>query len=234
MSAHQRHCPSCHGVMSPSEFVNHVDMPFTIDICWPCHLIWFDHLESTALSPASVIDLFRRIHTHRDDNRNIVSLQGACPVCESKLLQTNDIGRGGRFTYHRCPQQHGRLISFAQFLREKNFVRTLKDQERKALSATVRQIRCSSCGAGVDIAHDAACKHCGAPVSVLDEQAVAKALTEFDARANRQRDAAQQNVPQPTGYVPSPAPWQPPESNGLAVADLIVTELAAILAATLN
>jgi Zn-finger nucleic acid-binding protein len=230
-----RACPSCATSMTATTFTDHMGASFNIDICWPCHLIWFDHLESTALSPKSVIELFRRIHEHRSDIRNIVSQQGACPVCKDSLKPTSDISRGGRFTYQRCQKGHGRLISFAQFLREKNFVRPLTDAERQGLCATVRQVRCSSCGAGVDIAHDAACKHCGAPVSVLDERAVAKALEDFDAKANRPRTAATTESAHTTSSPYSPRPSDFADDNTSAgLTDLLVAGLAAIVSITLS
>ncbi len=231
-------CPSCAATMTVTPFVTHLGTPVEIDVCWPCHLIWFDHLESASLSPQSVIDLFRRIHSHRSDSRNIVSLTGKCPACRDTLINTNDVTRSGRFSYYRCPQGHGRLISFLQFLREKNFVRTLTAPELAALSAKVKQIRCSSCGAGVDIEHDSSCTHCGAPVSVLDENAVAKALTDLDAKVR--------HLPTPLDNSSSVS-YQPKQSvpvdNGLPsmdistgseLTDLLLTGLAAIIAASLD
>ena len=160
----------------------HIGLPVVIDVCWPCHLIWFDHQESTSLSPGSVIDLFKRIHAAREAARNLVGMQVACPVCASNLNSTSDLAQGGRFSYHRCPNGHGRLIAFTQFLREKNFIRSLQAHEIKALSVTVKQVRCSSCGAPINIENDPACTHCGAPVAVLDEAAVEKALGALHAR----------------------------------------------------
>ena len=46
----------------------------------------------------------------------------------------------------------------------------------------VKQIRCSSCGGPISLETDAACKHCGAAISVLDEGAVEKALSVLHAR----------------------------------------------------
>ncbi len=225
-------CPSCVAACSSAVFTTHLNTPVEIDICWPCHLIWFDHLESTSLSPQSVIDLFRRIHAHRDDQRNIVSLAPRCPISREKLLLTNDIGRGGRFSYYRSPKGHGRLISFVQFLREKSFIRTLNDHEIESLSATVKQIRCSSCGAGINIEVDHVCTHCGSPISVLDEKAVAKALADLDAKANRPRHVPSTTPTYTPSYQSREAPWQEPSSSGIT--DLVLTGLAAILAASLS
>ena len=160
----------------------HIGLPVSIDACWPCHLIWFDQLESTSLAPGSVIELFRRIHAQRSAARNLVGMQVACPTCSAGLLSTSDLARGGRFSYYRCPNEHGRLIAFTQFLREKNFIRSLQAHEIRALSVTIKQIRCSSCGGPVNIENDSSCTHCGAPVAVLDEAAVEKALGALSAR----------------------------------------------------
>jgi hypothetical protein len=37
--------------------------------------------------------------------------------------------KAGRFSYWRCPDEHGRLTPFFQFLREKQFVRSLTPAE---------------------------------------------------------------------------------------------------------
>lgn len=172
-------CPSCKVVMEKITLANHTGQPLHIDACWPCHLIWFDHLESSALAPSSVIELFRRIHAKRDAARNPVSLNMRCVVCADRLVLTNDIQKAGRFTYHRCSAGHGRVSSVAQFLREKRFVRTLSTEEVKALAVKVQQVKCSSCGGPIDLHRDTACTHCGAAIAVLDAEAVEKALTDL-------------------------------------------------------
>jgi hypothetical protein len=154
----------------------HLGMPVSIDACWPCQLIWFDQLESTSLSPGSVIELFKRIHAVRDVPRHLVRMQTQCPICSTALLNTSDIAKGGRFAYSRCGSGHGRLIAFTQFLREKNFIRSLQPHEIATLSVKVKQIRCSSCGGSINLENDKACVHCGSAISVLDEAAVEKAL----------------------------------------------------------
>jgi len=52
------------------------------------------------------------------------------------------------------------------------------------LRATVKQVRCSSCGAPIDIERDAACGYCRAPLAILDADAVQRTLDEL---ASRQR-----------------------------------------------
>lgn len=162
--------------------VSHIGTPVEIDVCWPCRVIWFDHLESASLSADSVIELFKRIHAARDGDRNLLKNLVGCPVCATTLKNTSDLAKGGRFTYSRCENGHGRLISFTQFLREKSFIRSLQPHEISALSVRVKQIRCSSCGGPINLENDSVCKHCGAAISVLDEVAVEKALVALQAK----------------------------------------------------
>ena len=226
---------------------NHIGLPVKIDICNPCHLIWFDHQESVSLSAGSVIDMFKRIHAARDAARNLVGMQPACPICSTKLNSTSDLARGGRFTYHRCASRHGRLIAFTQFLREKNFIRSLQAHEIKALAVTVKQVRCSSCGAGVNIEKDSSCTHCGSPVSVLDEAAVEKALSALHAKEAQRTtfDPAKMGEaltmrPPPRGRKMSAAgtpiivAWADNVSVGAGLADLVEIGIGAALAAWLE
>jgi hypothetical protein len=155
---------------------SHIGTPVEIDACWPCHVIWFDNMESASLSPGSVIELFRRIHGARDGGRNLLKMVVDCPQCTTSLKHTSDLAKGGRFSYSRCANGHGRLISFTQFLREKNFIRSLQPHEISSLAIKIKQIRCSSCGGPISLESDKACTHCGAAISVLDETAVENAL----------------------------------------------------------
>ena len=167
-----------------------------IDICWDCHAFWFDRLESAQLAPAAVVELFRLIHEHRDRPARPLAEQMACPACAGPLNFTHDLQRTNRINYYRCARSHGRLTTFLQFLREKQFVRSLSPTEIERLRATVKQVRCSGCGAPVDVAKDAACSFCRAPLSILDPNAVNDALAKWQgasasavAVANRKPDA---------------------------------------------
>ena len=224
----------------------HLGLPVVIDACWPCHLIWFDHQESVSLSPRSVIDLFKRIHAARDAERNLVGMRLACPICSVNLISTSDLARGGRFSYDRCPNDHGRLIAFTQFLREKNFIRSLQAHEIRALSVTVKQVRCSSCGAPINIENDASCTHCGAPVAVLDEAAVEKALSALQASEARRPtwDPARMNqgltaLPpaargQPVSGRPMHDIWADNVNSSSGLADLVEIGISAALSAWLD
>lgn len=179
-------CGSCHDNMHVLTLRSHLNVAVDIDVCWHCHLIWFDHMESTSLSPGSVIDLFRQIHNARNEARQMVALHSECPKCNTTLRPASDITKSGKFSFFRCEKGHGRLISFSQFLREKHFVRTLQPKEIASLAIKIKQIRCSSCGGPIDLTKDSACTHCAAPIAALDEGAVEKALITLDDK-ERQR-----------------------------------------------
>ena len=92
--------------------------------------------------------------------------------------------RNTRFEYLRCPNNHGRLITFFEFLKEKDFVRPLTAPQLAELRQTVQFLNCSNCGAPVDLAKASACGHCRSPLSMLD-LSQAEALIEQLQRADR-------------------------------------------------
>lgn len=163
--------------MHKRRFERNVHGEVILDLCFHCHGIWFDEFESVQITPGGVVELFRLIHEHRDEQRLPLRDVLQCPRCDERLLHGLDVSKhGGRFNYHRCLQKHGRFTTFAQLMIEKGFVRQLTAAEIDDLASKVGTIRCTGCGAPVDIRHDHACRHCRAPISILDPQAVDKAL----------------------------------------------------------
>src|SRR4029077_14713329 len=120
--------------------------------------------------------------------------------CASPLRVTQDLSVHGRFVYFRCEFGHGRFTPFVQFLREKNFLRTVPPEELARLRSLVRVIRCASCGAPVDLTRDTACGYCHSPITILDPESVARTLRELDAAA-----AARSRITAPQGAAESVA-----------------------------
>jgi hypothetical protein len=137
------------------------------------------------LAPASVIELFKMIHGHRDEQRLPLANALSCPRCNERLIASQDRVKSGLFNYLRCLQQHGRFITFAQFMIEKGFVRQLTGAEISQLKERIGVVRCTGCGAPVDIRQDSACSHCRAPIAILDPQAVEAALAGYQQDAMR-------------------------------------------------
>jgi hypothetical protein len=164
-----------------------------IDSCPRCRLFWFDQRESIGLSPRAVLELFEyigRTSPHDADPPMPLASRFSCPRCQMALQPTRDLQRTTHFTYWRCDWNHGRLITYNQFLREKNFVREPSPAELARLRATVRQVSCSQCGGPINLASDTGCSHCGSPIALIDPDSIAKAIDELSVANNRLHPSA--------------------------------------------
>ncbi len=142
----------------------------TIDLCEPCQAIWFDPRENLQLTPGATLMLFRIIGEHVARPQAIESDTAKCPHCKARLRRTQDMQRATRFEYFRCPHDHGRLTTFFDFLKEKDFVRPLTPAQVAELRRNVQVVNCSNCGGSIDLARTSDCEHCGSPLSMLDMQ----------------------------------------------------------------
>jgi hypothetical protein len=149
---------------------SHLGRPIAIDLCLQCHAFWFDARESLRLSPGSTLKLFRVIGdaTSAGSARPAAATAASCPRCGTRLRRTRDMQRSTRFEYFSCPNGHGRLTTFFNFLREKNFIKPLSPAQIAELRRTVQTTQCANCGAPIDLARGTACTHCGSPLSMLD------------------------------------------------------------------
>ena len=154
--------------MKTLTLAGHYGRSVTVDLCETCQAFWFDGIESLQLEPASVLELFRVVGEAGGVARAPLSDDARCPRCEVQLVRTFDQQRQSKFEYRRCPSGHGRLTSFFNFLREKDFIRPLSAAQIEELRRNLRSINCSNCGAPVDLVKGTACAHCGSPLSMLD------------------------------------------------------------------
>jgi hypothetical protein len=145
----------------------HQARPVAIDLCAECHAFWFDKYESLQLAPGSTLRLLKIIGERTTPGPSQFA-DARCPRCSAGLKQTQDMQRNTRFSYLRCPSDHGRFIRFFEFLREKNFIRPLSQQQLEELRHEVQTVNCSNCGAPIDLAAGSVCAHCKSPVSMLD------------------------------------------------------------------
>ncbi len=182
-------CPSCRQRLDAQTFTGNYGTPVPIDLCYACHSLWFDSHENLRLSPKAILHLFRIIHEKQAEPRHSLPDRMFCPRCAGQMVLTNDRQRNTQFHYFACERGHGRFITFFQFLREKNFVRSLDPKEVAKLKAHVTTLNCSNCGAAVDIDKTSHCTYCRTPISMLDLQQVEKNLQDL-----RQKDEKQQAV----------------------------------------
>ena len=178
-------CPGCRNPMQALELERRPAGTLVVDLCELCQALWFDPMESPQLSPQATLELFRAINDARPDVRTTLPQHMLCPRCDSPLAQTQDLQHTTRFSYYRCPRGHGRLTPFFQFLREKNFIRPIPREELERLKSLVRIIRCSSCGAPIDLAKSTACEFCRAPIAILDPEAASLAVRELTTAGAR-------------------------------------------------
>lgn len=182
--------------MQVHRFPSNMGDTLHLDICFACQGMWFDRHENLKLSPAAVVELFRLLHEHRADQHQPLGTRMACPRCVRPLEKGFDVVRSGRYMIYRCPQQHGRFSSFSSFMVEKGFVRHMTRPEIVDLAQRVGAIYCTSCGAPVDIRKDPACPHCRAAFSLIDPQAVVRAMQGY-AQASVQAQQRQAAPPSP-------------------------------------
>ena len=167
--------------------------PVDLDLCFACQGLWFDPTENTRLAPASVLRLFEQLHVHAGQAHRPLSGRLHCPRCPQELVKGFDVAQGGRYVTYRCPARHGRFSTFGSFMVEKGFVRHLNDSEIDTLAQRVGTIACTQCGGTVDIRNEHACPWCGSAISLLDPEAVARALQRYgavmqEAKARRSPD----------------------------------------------
>ena len=180
--------------MQPQTLVGHMERQIEIDLCDPCQSIWFDARENLQLTPGATLMMFRIIGEHvartAPQDRDIAK----CPRCKAQLRRTQDRQRTTRFEYFRCPNEHGRLTTFFDFLKEKDFIKPLTTQQIAELRKNVQMINCSNCGAPIDLAKHSECGHCGSPLSMLDMRQAEKLIAQLqdaeDARVNKSIDPA--------------------------------------------
>jgi DNA-directed RNA polymerase subunit RPC12/RpoP len=204
--------------MQEHRFDGAVARALIIDLCEPCQSFWFDGRESLQLTPAATLALFRIIGERAARPVLREADVAKCPRCNSRLRRTHDLQRATRFEYFKCPNEHGRLISFFEFLKEKNFITPLTPKQIAELRQHVQMINCSNCGAPIDLATGAACPHCRSPLSMLDMtqaervveqlrradrtgQPVDPALPLALARARAETDAAFAGLPEQSAWL---------------------------------
>lgn len=183
----------------------HLGATVQVDSCRACQAFWFDRYESLQLSPRATLKLFRLIGEAAAKGRPPHWAQATCPHCGIRLLRTHDLQRNTPFEYWRCGRGHGRLISFYNFLREKDFIRPLSPAQMAELKRRLDSINCSNCGAPIDLATHSSCTHCGTPLSILDVGQAERLIAQLQ-QADRPPSAPHASpVAAPAPSAPQPA-----------------------------
>jgi DNA-directed RNA polymerase subunit RPC12/RpoP len=158
-----------------------------VDLCAGCKLLWFDRYEDIQLSPSATLKLFGIISERSAAATGPLPGRLRCPRCRSELTHTHDIQRSTRFQYWQCGEGHGRLMTFVDFLRAKDFVRPLSPPQLTELRNNIQTINCSNCAAPIDLARDSRCPHCGSAISMLDLRQMTRTIAQLQAAASEGR-----------------------------------------------
>ena len=165
--------------MHPHRLDGHMGREVEIDVCASCQSIWFDARENLQLTPGATLGVFRligeKVARPSVEHRDLAK----CPRCQAQLRRTQDMQRNTKFEYFRCPNEHGRLIAFFDFLKEKDFVKPLTPNQIAELRRNVQIINCSNCAAPIDLAKSSDCSHCGSPLSMLDMQQAERLVSQL-------------------------------------------------------
>jgi len=180
-------CPGCGAAMREVEAEETYGRPLAVDTCDTCCGLWFDGAELLQLSPRSTLELFRSLSLVSAASPAAPLAAMACPRCQGPLENGSDMQRTTRFHFARCRRGHGRFLTFFQFLRARNFVRTLTPREVKELREHIRQINCSNCGAAVNVERGSACTYCRTPLSMIDPRQLEATVRELEEGEARRR-----------------------------------------------
>lgn len=189
-------CPSCSNNMLNEQFEGNYGTQIELDICHTCNAIWFDKAERLRLTPGSVIKLFKSMHENQSAVTHPLKEHLSCPRCQRELKITYDIQRGTRFNYSSCPLGCGHFITFFQWLREKNMVRDLDTKQINTLRAHFKVIRCSNCGASVDIQRHMKCEYCHTAIASFDPSTIEQTLKQLQLAENKRTTVDPQAIAQ--------------------------------------
>ena len=201
--------------MTPLTLGGHQGASVEIDMCGSCRAIWFDRYESLQLSAASVLKLFSLMADH--GTASPPHEAPACPRCAAPLLLTHDRQHNTPFQYWRCDREHGRFITYMDFLREKDFIKPLSPQQISELQQHVETVNCGNCGGLIDLARGSICPHCGSPLSLLDFPHMEATLAKFHGGELADRSKA----PEPSA---TRSPLPPFDAAALARGGVTVDE----------
>jgi hypothetical protein len=177
--------------MRALRLAGHYGKTVEIDLCEPCHLVWFDSVESANLAGPGLFDLIERMAAAQSQAHQALRPQFACPRCRLPLKPVHNQTRWGKSLQVECPSRHGSAQTFAQFLGEKGLVRPLGSADRHRLMSA-GAVHCLNCGAPL-AADDTACSWCQSVPSLIDVARLAHALDPegaTEAHAVHRRPAA--------------------------------------------
>jgi hypothetical protein len=169
-------CGNCQQTMQALQLRGHYGQPVDIDFCAPCHLLWFDSLESSRLTGASMLDLIGTMARAQNEPHQTITERIHCPRCTGGLKLIHNQTRWGPTRQLECIKGHGLSQTFAQFLSEKGLLRSVTAMDRNILQQQGHTLHCLNCGAALLEANASECHYCASRPALLDIARLARAL----------------------------------------------------------
>lgn len=172
-------CGSCGEAMQRLAVAGHYGRTVEVDLCPPCHLLWFDSLENSRLTGASMLTLLGRMAEAHAKPHHALGPAPACPRCSASLKAVINRSRFGSAEQLECREGHGSYTTFGQWLAERGLVRPLTPADRAAFAAqatTGAAWNCVNCGAALADGESTHCGYCGSLAGVFDIARMASAL----------------------------------------------------------
>lgn len=178
MSSSALRCGNCGDTLRVLHLAGHYGSQVEIDLCAPCHLVWFDAIEGARLTGPGLLALIGEIAQTQTLAHQPLRAGPAgppCPRCQGPVRTVHNQTRWGKSQQLECTQRHGAYQSFAQFLNEKGLLRPMSSADRQRALQRDGAIHCVNCG-GAIAAAEAQCSWCQSVPSVFDVARLAQAL----------------------------------------------------------
>ncbi len=154
-----KNCANCSGITYniwnlPIDYSDYNKV--TIDACDSCRLMWFDANEES-LSRQWIFMVVEKILEQEKLASNYIQKTLLCPICNKELYKFDDMYSANRCSYYLCNNEHGMLISYADFLRFKWIdMSSLGDLEK----ARKFWSNCKQCGSSLSMETKGICSYC--------------------------------------------------------------------------
>lgn len=153
-----------------------------IELCAPCHLVWFDVVESARLAGPGLLALIGEMAAAHELAHQPLRRELACPHCRATVRTVHNRTRWGRSLQLECPRHHGAWQTFGEFLAEKGLVRPMSSADRARALQRPQGLHCVNCGGAID-AGEPTCRWCRSVPAVVDVARLAHALDPEGATA---------------------------------------------------
>jgi Zn-finger nucleic acid-binding protein len=168
-------CGNCGAALRVLRLAGHYGRTVEIDLCAPCHLVWFDVVESARLAGPGLLALIGEMAAAQSLAHQPLRPDLGCPRCRAAVRTVHNRTRWGRSLQLECPQRHGAWQTFGEFLNEKGLLRPMSSADRARALQRPAGLLCVNCGGAVG-AGDAECPWCRSVPAVVDVARLAHAL----------------------------------------------------------